>query len=117
MPKQKLTLPIGRGASKESIAVFLEDRADLEDFLVGDVSRHDMRATYCDESFEIRSVERAPGRGIFELEFSYEWTAYYGCPDMCRGNREFDSTTFRYWDGQLIFEKTIVGPRTTRDEF
>ena len=102
--KHRLVIPVERGLSKDSILEVLADNSDVEGFLVGDVSRHDMRAGYCEESFRILSVNRGQGRGAFELEFSYEWTAYYGCRDMCKGNTECDSASFRYWGGSLIFE-------------
>jgi len=94
----------------------VHDDGDLASFLVGDVSQHDIRAEYCTDSLKIISVDKIEGRGSYALEYSYEWSAYYGCRDMCKGDTEYDSMTFRYWGELLIFKKTVIEPRSTYDE-
>lgn len=117
MPTQTLRIHVGRGLSPESIAEVLRDNYELHGFIIGDVTQHDMRAEYCADSFRLLSVERGECRGAYILEYSYEWSAYYGCRDMCKGDTEHAWMNFRYWNGELIFRKVVVEPRSTVDEF
>ena len=119
MKRTRHIIEIGRDKSITDIKKVIQGDSALAVLLVGDVSSHDMRATFTDGSFRVEDITKDKGIGMYTLDYCYDWDAYYGCRDMCRSDTEYDATSFRYWCGRLIFviEFHEQECRSTDEEF
>lgn len=80
-----------------------------------DVERHDVRAEYADDTFEVETVKRMGDKVV--MSYKYEWGAHYGCADMCRAEVETEEVEGRIEDGHVVFVFEVREPRSTDDEF
>jgi hypothetical protein len=92
----------------------IEDDGDLVDTLTN-VDRHDPRAEYVDESFEVESVELLEGSEV-RVQYRYEWHAHYGCQDLSPGGMVTEEVTGHIENGQLVFDIELPEARSTADE-
>ena len=118
MSTLSVRVTVGRGLNPVDLLSALQQHTDeLEEVLVGDVSHHNVRATYSYDSLELDEIERESGRGCYTLRYRYGWEAYWGCKDMNDGNIENDEISFRYCGGEAIFSGEVFEKRDTHDEF
>jgi hypothetical protein len=116
--KISLRIHVGVGLSASDLLSELREHNDeLVDILVDDLSHHNARATYSNDSLTLEDVEKGEGRGGYTLRYNYGWEAYWGCKDMNDGGIESEESRFRYWGGYAIFTRVVIEKRDTRDEF
>lgn len=113
---QKLT-----GQKEDELSDYFEKEINdhleqMGELLIDDLSQFDIRAEYCNDSLSIELVEWK-SKVRYLLQYSYEWQAHYGCRDMCKSDYVDKEIEFTFKDEQLIFEKDIIEPRTTFEEF
>lgn len=117
MPTIPLNLDIGEGHTLDSLLDALSGHyEELEGFLIGDLSRHSFRAEYSDESLTLDGVYPIE-RNTYSLQYSYEWSAHYGCKDMNHGDTQIEEIRFKYVKGVAKFQKEEHEPRSTYEEF
>ena len=102
-------------AITEAVAELIVDDEELVHALIGDLERHDSRATYVDDTFVVTDVEVA-SNGELRVHYSFQWEAHYGCQDMCASEIEHDSAVGRIEGGDLIFQIVRYEKPTTFDE-
>lgn len=103
-------------AITEAVADLIVEDNELVNALIGDLERHDARATYVEDTFAVTEVEIA-SNGELRVHYSFQWEAHYGCQDMCASEVETDYAVGRIEGGDLVFQLTRYDKRTTVDEF
>jgi hypothetical protein len=103
-------------AIQEVVSDLLVEDDEVVQALVGDLERHDPRATYVDDTFQVTNVEFTDN-GTLQISYSFEWGAHYGCSDMCKADIEHSTVVGRVQGGDLVLEVTEYEKRTTVEEF
>ncbi|HRE81055.1 MAG TPA: hypothetical protein PLN52_08410 [Opitutaceae bacterium] len=115
MPSERLDLQIPEGLSQDELLTALQASSELEEFLVGNVSRFDSRADYDDSSFTIDEIE-SDSANTYVISYSFKWAAYYGCSDMSPCGIEEESARFTYENGVAVFEIDWPEPPSPGEE-
>jgi len=103
-------------AIRDVVSDLIVEDDELVQALVGDLQRHDPRATYVDDSFEVTNVEIAH-KGRLHISYTFEWGAHYGCSDMCNSDVDHGTVVGRVEGGDLVLEVVEYEKRTTVEEF
>lgn len=114
---EEIAIRVGEGLSTDELLWALKERkSEIESFLVGDVTNHDARATYSDDSFEVEEVNEGENDSYI-ISYSYGWEAYWGCKDMNNGGNEYVDSEFIYSDGIVTFRREFFAKPDTHEEF
>ena len=71
----------------------------------------------CYNGIVVESVEHNYG-STYTFSYSYEWNVYNGYSDMDEHDEVHDSIGFQIAEnGKIVFEKIVLEPRSTLDEF
>lgn len=117
MPIKVITIDLAPPITAGSVKGAVLEHDELVDHLIGDIETlYDFRAELEPDSFNVDSVE-FEGKSKVYISYSFSWSAYYGCRDMCKVDTERDVVTAARKGNRLRFEITVPEPRSTHEEF
>lgn len=111
-------IDVGKGLSTDQLLAALKwESNSLQEVLVGDVTRFNLRADYSHDSLTLEEVDRHGRSGRYTLRYTFGWEAYWGCRDMNDGDIVSDEIEFTYKDGIASFSREVIERRSTHEEF
>ncbi|EHI9243118.1 hypothetical protein LQK65_004145 [Vibrio parahaemolyticus] len=69
--------------------------------------QYDMRAEVLTDTFEVTEVTINFTKNVGVASVEYDWDAYYGCKDMCGGDRIEDEWSFEVRRNTIVFDLNL----------
>ncbi|MGF1735363.1 hypothetical protein [Photobacterium satsumensis] len=70
-------------------------------------TQYDMRAEVLTDTFEVKEVAINFDNDVGVASVEYDWDAYYGCKDMCGGDRIEDDWSFEIRNNTIVFDLNL----------